>query len=69
MLGRIIEWSVGHRFLVLLATAALVLAGTWAMVRTPASDSQKWVTLPAATNSAPVPATSSIGTCGSPRCW
>jgi Cu(I)/Ag(I) efflux system membrane protein CusA/SilA len=35
MLGRIIEWSVGHRFLVLLATAALVLAGGWAMLRTP----------------------------------
>ncbi|HEX8242499.1 MAG TPA: CusA/CzcA family heavy metal efflux RND transporter [Longimicrobium sp.] len=35
MLARIIEWSVGHRFLVLLATAALVLAGGWAMLRTP----------------------------------
>jgi Cu(I)/Ag(I) efflux system membrane protein CusA/SilA len=35
MLARIIEWSVRHRFLVLLATAALVLAGGWAMLRTP----------------------------------
>ncbi|HET8655801.1 MAG TPA: CusA/CzcA family heavy metal efflux RND transporter [Longimicrobiaceae bacterium] len=35
MLRRIIEWSVGHRLLVLLATAALILAGAWAMLRTP----------------------------------
>ncbi|MFL5539144.1 MAG: efflux RND transporter permease subunit [Longimicrobiaceae bacterium] len=35
MLGRIIEWSVRHRLLVLLAAAALVLAGGWAMLRTP----------------------------------
>ncbi|MET0397360.1 MAG: CusA/CzcA family heavy metal efflux RND transporter [Longimicrobiaceae bacterium] len=35
MLKRIIEWSVGHRFLVLLATAALTLGGVWAMLRTP----------------------------------
>ena len=35
MLERIIEWSVGHRLVVLLATAALSLAGTWAMLRTP----------------------------------
>ena len=35
MLKRIIEWSVAHRFLVLLCTAAVVLAGTWAMLRTP----------------------------------
>src|SRR4051812_11026152 len=35
MLARIIEWSVGHRVAVLLATAALSLAGLWAMLRTP----------------------------------
>ena len=35
MIGRIIEWSVGHRLVVLLATAALSLAGLWAMLRTP----------------------------------
>jgi Cu(I)/Ag(I) efflux system membrane protein CusA/SilA len=35
MLERIIEWSVGHRFLVLLATAAIVAAGIWDMVHTP----------------------------------
>jgi len=35
MLRRIIEWSVGHRFLVLLATAAIVIAGVWSMLRTP----------------------------------
>ena len=35
MLARIIEWSVGHRLAVLLATAAVTLAGIWAMVRTP----------------------------------
>ncbi|MDQ3949269.1 MAG: CusA/CzcA family heavy metal efflux RND transporter [Gemmatimonadota bacterium] len=35
MLKRIIEWSVSHRRLVLLATAALTLAGVWAMFRTP----------------------------------
>ncbi len=35
MLRRIIEWSVGHRFLVLLATAALSVAGVWTMFRTP----------------------------------
>ena len=35
MLKRIIEWSVGHRFLVLLATAALSIAGLVAMLRTP----------------------------------
>ncbi len=35
MLKRIIEWSVSHRFLVLLATLAVSLAGFWAMLRTP----------------------------------
>ena len=35
MLERIIEWSVGHRFLVLLATVIVSLAGIWAMLRTP----------------------------------
>src|SRR3954464_11740207 len=35
MLKRIIEWSVGHKLLVLLGTAAITLAGIWAMFRTP----------------------------------
>nr|MDQ3388437.1 CusA/CzcA family heavy metal efflux RND transporter [Gemmatimonadota bacterium] len=35
MLKGIIEWSVNHRLLVLLATAALSLGGAWAMLRTP----------------------------------
>ncbi len=35
MLERIIEWSVNHRFLVLLATIAISLAGVVAMYRTP----------------------------------
>jgi Cu(I)/Ag(I) efflux system membrane protein CusA/SilA len=35
MLGRIIEWSVTHTLLVLLATAAVVVAGIAAMLRTP----------------------------------
>jgi len=35
MLKRIIEWSVGHRVAVLLATLAVTLAGVWAMLRTP----------------------------------
>jgi Cu(I)/Ag(I) efflux system membrane protein CusA/SilA len=35
MLKRIIEWSVGHKLAVLLGTAALTLAGVWAMLRTP----------------------------------
>lgn len=39
------------------------------MVSVPASDSPKWATLPAATRSATVPATSSMGTPGSTRCW
>ncbi|MGH7646991.1 MAG: efflux RND transporter permease subunit [Gemmatimonadaceae bacterium] len=34
-LVRIIEWSVRHKLLVLLAAAALALAGAWALVRTP----------------------------------
>ena len=35
MLKRIIAWSVSHTLLVLLATAAVTLAGVWAMFRTP----------------------------------
>ena len=35
MLARIIEWSVHHRFAVLLVTTALSLAGLWALLRTP----------------------------------
>jgi Cu(I)/Ag(I) efflux system membrane protein CusA/SilA len=35
MLKRVIEWSVGHRLLVLLATLAVVVAGTWAVLHTP----------------------------------
>jgi len=35
MLKRVIEWSVGHRFLVLLATVAVSLGGVRAMLRTP----------------------------------
>jgi len=35
MLPRIIDWSVHHRVLVLLAAAALSIAGVWAMLRTP----------------------------------
>lgn len=35
MLKRAIDWSVRHRIPVLLATAALSLAGIWAMLRTP----------------------------------
>ena len=34
-LARVIEWSVGHKLVVLLASAAFALAGTWALVRTP----------------------------------
>jgi copper/silver efflux system protein len=35
MLERIIEWSVRHRLVVLLGTAALTVAGIWAMLGTP----------------------------------
>src|SRR5215208_3858494 len=35
MLERIIEWSVGHKLLVLLGTAAVTVAGLAAMLRTP----------------------------------
>ncbi|HKS92489.1 MAG TPA: CusA/CzcA family heavy metal efflux RND transporter [Tepidiformaceae bacterium] len=35
MLTRIIEWSVGHKFAVLLATAGLIVAGIWALLSTP----------------------------------
>ena len=35
MLKRIIEWSVTHKLLILLATAAITVAGIWAMFRTP----------------------------------
>ena len=43
----------------------------WArrIVCTPASDRPKCLTLPAAISSFTVPATSSIGVCGSTRCW
>ncbi len=39
------------------------------IVPAPASDSPKCFTLPAATSSPTAPATSSIGTAGSTRCW
>ena len=35
MITRIIEWSVGHRMLVLLATALVTTAGIWAAMTTP----------------------------------
>ena len=35
MLKRIIEWSVTHRLIVILATTAVSLGGIWAMLRTP----------------------------------
>ncbi len=35
MLKHIIEWSVTHRFLVLLSTLAVTLAGAWAAITTP----------------------------------
>ena len=35
MLKRIIEWSIGHKLLVGLATLAVTLGGLWAMFRTP----------------------------------
>ncbi len=35
MLRRIIDWSVGHVLLVLLATGAITVGGTWVMFRTP----------------------------------
>src|ERR671912_370070 len=35
MLNKIIEWSVHHRLLVLLATVAVSVAGIWSMIRTP----------------------------------
>ena len=35
MLKRVIEWSVNHKIMVLLATLVVVVAGTWAMFRTP----------------------------------
>ncbi|HEY9515959.1 MAG TPA: CusA/CzcA family heavy metal efflux RND transporter [Gemmatimonadaceae bacterium] len=35
LITRIIEWSVNHKFLVLLSTAVLSAAGFWAMLRTP----------------------------------
>jgi len=34
LLTRIIEWSVAHRLVVILASAALAIAGCWALVRT-----------------------------------
>ena len=35
MLERIIEWSVNHKFLVLLATLAVSVGGVWAVIKTP----------------------------------
>ena len=35
MIARIIHWSIGNRFLVLLAAAALAVAGVLAIERTP----------------------------------
>jgi len=35
LLQRVIDWSLAHRLAVLVATAALSLAGAWAMLRTP----------------------------------
>ena len=35
MLERIIEWSVEHKLLIFVATAAISVAGVWAMFRTP----------------------------------
>ena len=35
MIKHIIEWSVGHRLVVLLTTLALAIAGVWAMLTTP----------------------------------
>ena len=35
MIAGIIRWSVGNRFLVLMATVLLVAAGLWSMARTP----------------------------------
>ena len=35
MIGRVIAWSIRNRFLVLLATAAVIGAGVWAMLTTP----------------------------------
>jgi Cu(I)/Ag(I) efflux system membrane protein CusA/SilA len=35
MIARLIRWSIGNRFLVLLATVALAASGIWAMLHTP----------------------------------
>jgi copper/silver efflux system protein len=35
LLARVIEWSVAHKLIVLLASGVLALAGLWALVRTP----------------------------------
>jgi Cu(I)/Ag(I) efflux system membrane protein CusA/SilA len=35
MIGKLIHWSIGNRFLVLLATLMVAGWGTWAMLRTP----------------------------------
>src|SRR5438067_8980959 len=35
MIRRLIEWSVGHKLLVLLGTGAVTVAGLWALFRTP----------------------------------
>src|SRR5438067_2335692 len=35
LLGRVIEWSIARRWIVLAITGVLALAGIWAMLRTP----------------------------------
>ena len=51
------------------ARADLTAAKARRIVAGPASESPKRSTLPAATSSPTAPATSSIGTAGSTRCW
>ena len=43
MLGRIIEWSVRHVFLVLLGTFFLIAAGIYAVINTPLDADRKSV--------------------------
>ena len=35
MIAALIRWSIGNRFLVLIATAFLIAAGVWSVARTP----------------------------------
>ena len=68
--GRI--WSSGSRQNSEYSLWSAVTGWTaWArrIVATPASDMPKWRTFPASMSSFTVPATSSIGTSGSTRCW